>query len=72
MQKIALTVLALTSAAAASGIMIWATPKQSVLAFVGWMIFFLAIQSPVFLSLTANKNCADWLIRFVGKKMNRE
>ena len=71
-QKLTLTVLALTSAATASGIMIWLSPKQSILAFVGWIIFFLAIQSPIFLSQSASNNCADWLTRVVGKKMNRK
>ncbi len=42
----------------ASALMIFFTPKQTPLAFVGWMIFFAAIAFPtVFLSEKSNLRC---------------
>jgi len=48
----------------ASAIMIKFTPNASWLAFVGWTIFFLAVQSPIFLLLqNSQPNCTAWLTR---------
>lgn len=37
------------------------TPGQSWTAFAGWVIFFIAIQSPwIFFTNSKNYNCLNW------------
>ncbi len=67
--KLLITV-ALASAAAllASALMLKFTPNDSWAAFVGWTIFFLAIQSPMFLAAqTSRGSCTAWLTRHRNK-----
>jgi hypothetical protein len=48
----------------ASAIMLMVTPNDSWLAFTGWAIFFLAMQSPFYLlSQSSKASCAAWLNR---------
>ena len=62
--KILYFALALASVLIASSIMMVVSPKQSVLAFVGWTIFFAAITFPAFmLSGNSNADCTAWLQR---------
>lgn len=60
--------LALAGALLASTAMLMFTTVQSWLAFVGWMVFFLALQSPFFFSSPGSReNCTAWLPRLRRK-----
>jgi hypothetical protein len=55
---------ALAASLLASAIMIKLTPNDSWMAFVGWTIFFLAVQSPIFLlPQNSSSDCTAWLTR---------
>ncbi len=56
--------LALTGAVLASALMLKFTANGSWLAFIGWVIFFVAIQSPMFIGAPSSQgSCAAWLAR---------
>ncbi|MFN0139755.1 MAG: hypothetical protein ACKVQW_06675 [Pyrinomonadaceae bacterium] len=48
----------------ASALMLKFTPNDSWLAFAGWMILFVAIQSPFLFIQSAQDGCTAWLARF--------
>ena len=56
--------IVLTGAVLASALMLKFTPNDSWLAFAGWIIFFVAIQSPFLLIQSAQDGCTAWLTRF--------
>lgn len=63
-QRLILAAFALAGALLASALMLMFTPNHSWLAFVGWVIFFLALQSPLFLASRASQeSCTAWLSR---------
>ena len=63
-KRIISVVFILAATLLASALMITFTLNDSWLAFVGWTIFFLAIQSPIFLlSQNWQVNCTTWLTR---------
>jgi hypothetical protein len=49
----------------ASAIMLKLSPNSSWLAFVGWAIFFVALQLPwLLVTPSAQSSCTAWLARF--------
>ena len=53
----------------ASAIMLRFTPNDSWLAFGGWVIFYLAVQTPLFLyTKKSQESCTAWLSRLLGKE----
>ncbi len=50
-QNIIPITLALAAALVASAVMLQVTPNSSWMAFTGWVIFFLSIQTPLFLNV---------------------
>jgi len=62
-QRLFVVALHLVAALVATGILL-AFSEQSWLASAGWMLFFLALQSPFFLgSQASQQNCTAWLSR---------
>jgi hypothetical protein len=61
-----LIIIAIVSAGAllASAVMVKFTPNASWLAFVGWTIFFVALQAPFLFLESAQNTCMAWLVRF--------
>jgi hypothetical protein len=56
--------IVLAGAMLASALMLKFTPNDSWLAFIGWIIFFVAIQSPFLFIRSARDGCTAWLARF--------
>ena len=56
--------IVLAGAMLASALMLKFTPDDSWLAFAGWIIFFVAIQSPFLFIQSAKDGCTAWLTRF--------
>lgn len=57
--------IVLAGALFASALMLKLSPNSSWLAFVGWAIFFAALQLPWFLvTPSAQSSCTAWLARF--------
>jgi hypothetical protein len=57
-------VAVLACAVFASALMLKVTPNDSWLAFVGWIIFFIAVQSPLFIFARSSQgSCTAWLSR---------
>lgn len=55
-------------AVAGSALMFVLTPGASWVAFVGWAVFFVAVQTPFLLSAQNSlASCAGWLTRLRGK-----
>ena len=48
----------------ASALMLKFTPNGSWLAFIGWIVFFLAIQIPLLFVRSTQGGCMAWLARF--------
>jgi hypothetical protein len=60
--------LVLAGVLIASSIMMAVTPQQSILAFIGWAIFFAAVIFPTFiLAGNSNADCTAWLQRIFKK-----
>jgi hypothetical protein len=60
--------MSLAGALLASALMIKVTPNDSWAAFAGWVIFFAALQSPLFMFRQSSwLSCAAWLTRLVRK-----
>jgi hypothetical protein len=58
-------VIVLAGALLASAIMLKLSPNSSWLAFVGWAIFFVALQLPwLLVTPSAQSSCTAWLARF--------
>jgi hypothetical protein len=57
-------VIVLAGAMLASALMLKFTPDGSWPAFIGWIIFFVAIQSPFLFIQSAQASCTAWLARF--------
>jgi hypothetical protein len=61
--------IVLAGALFASALMLKLSPNSSWLAFVGWAIFFAALQLPWLLVSPAGQNrCTAWLARFRGER----
>ena len=58
------TGIVLASALFASALMNKVSPNGSWLAFVGWALFFAALQLPWLFSSSAQNSCTAWLARF--------
>ena len=62
--------IVLAGAIVASALMVKFSPESGWLKFVAWMLFFVSIQTPVF--LLGNKqsagDCTAWLSRFRKKR----
>ncbi len=57
--------IVLAGALLASALMLKLSPNSSWLAFVGWAIFFTALQLPwLLVTPTAQSSCTAWLARF--------
>ncbi|MGI9066026.1 MAG: hypothetical protein ACR2HX_06435 [Pyrinomonadaceae bacterium] len=57
--------IVLTGALLASALMLKLSPNSSWLAFVGWVIFFAALQLPwLLVTPSAQSSCTAWLARF--------
>ena len=56
--------IVLAGALLASAVMVKFTPDASWLAFVGWTIFFVALQAPFLFIQSAQNSCMAWLVRF--------
>ena len=57
--------IVVTGAFLASAVMLKLSPNSSWLAFVGWSIFFVALQLPWLLTTSSTENsCTAWLARF--------
>ena len=54
----------LAGAMLASALMLKFTPNDSWLAFIGWIVFFVAIQVPFLFVRSAQDGCMAWLNRF--------
>lgn len=54
----------LAGAMAASAVMVKFTPDASWLAFIGWTVFFVAIQAPFLFLESVQNSCMAWLVRF--------
>ncbi len=54
----------LAGAMLASALMLKFTPNGSWLAFIGWIVFFVAIQVPFLFVRSAQDGCMAWLARF--------
>ncbi|HKY05437.1 MAG TPA: hypothetical protein VJQ56_11130 [Blastocatellia bacterium] len=48
----------------ASVLMTLFTEKTTVVAFIGWTIFFASIQATVFMTSDSGLSCTSWLKRF--------
>lgn len=59
--------IVLAGAVLASAIMLKFTPNDSWLAFIGWVIFFVAIQTPFLFTRSSQANCMAWLTRFLKR-----
>lgn len=58
----------MAGAMAASAVLIRVTPNASWLAFVGWGVFFVAIQLPIIMATQSPQwSCAAWLTRIRNK-----
>ncbi len=67
-QYLVMATVMLAAAVLASALMLKFSPGDSWLKFVGWVIFFTAIQSPTFLIFNSqNGNCTAWLSRLRKK-----
>ncbi len=59
----------IAAALLASAVMLRFTPNDSWLAFSGWVIFYLAIQMPLFLyTAKSQESCTAWLSRLSRKE----
>jgi hypothetical protein len=57
--------IVLAGALFASALMLEFSPNSSWLAFVGWAIFFVALQLPwLWVTPSAQRSCTAWLARF--------
>ena len=57
--------IVLAGAFLASAVMIKLSPNSSWLAFVGWAVFFAALQLPwLLVTPSAQSSCTAWLARF--------
>jgi hypothetical protein len=57
--------IVLAGALLASAIMVKLSPNSSWLAFIGWAIFFVALQLPwLLVTPSAQSSCTAWLARF--------
>ncbi len=57
--------IVLAGALLASALMLKLSPNSSWLAFVGWAIFFVALQLPwLLVTPSAQSSCTGWLARF--------
>jgi len=56
--------IVLAGAMLASAVMVKFTPNASWLAFIGWTIFFVALQAPFLFIQSAQNSCMAWLVRF--------
>ncbi len=56
--------IVLAGAMLASALMVKFTPNASWLAFIGWTIFFVALQAPFLFIQSAQNSCMAWLVRF--------
>jgi hypothetical protein len=57
--------IVLAGALFASALMLKLSPNSSWLAFVGWAIFFVALQLPwLLVTPSARSGCTAWLTRF--------
>lgn len=56
--------IVLAGAALASALILKFTPNESWLAFIGWIIFFVAIQVPFLFIQSSQDGCMAWLARF--------
>ena len=57
--------IVLTGALLASALMLKLSPNSSWLAFVGWVIFFAALQLPwLWVTPSTQSSCTAWLARF--------
>jgi len=57
--------IVLAGALLASAVMLKLSPNSSWLAFVGWAIFFAALQLPwLLVTPSAQSSCTAWLARF--------
>jgi len=66
--KIFYIALALAGAVLASSIMVYVSPKNSFLSFMGWIIFFIAIQAPLLFSRSSRQyNCSNWFRKAIRK-----
>jgi hypothetical protein len=65
MNKTSRTTMAFVLAGAilASALMQQFTPNDSWLAFIGWVVFFVAIQSPFLFIQSTRDGCMAWLAR---------
>ena len=48
----------------ASALMVKFTPNASWLVFIGWTLFFVALQAPFVFIQSAQNTCMAWLVRF--------
>lgn len=64
-RKLITVVIVLAGALFASALMLKLSPNSSWLAFLGWVIFFVALQLPwMLLTPSAQSSCTAWLARF--------
>jgi hypothetical protein len=56
--------IVLAGAIFASALMLKFTPNDSWLAFIGWVVFFVAIKSPFLFIQSSQVGCTAWLARF--------
>jgi hypothetical protein len=57
--------IVLAGALFASALMLQLSPNSSWLAYLGWAIFFVALQLPwLFVTPSAQSSCTAWLARF--------
>jgi hypothetical protein len=56
--------IVLAGAILASAVMVKFTPNASWLAFIGWAIFFVALQAPFLFIQSSQNTCMAWLVRF--------
>jgi len=62
--KLITIAIVLAGALLASAVMLKFTPNASWLAFIGWTIFFVALQAPFLFIQSAQNTCMAWLVRF--------
>lgn len=61
--------IVLAGAMLASALMLKLSPNSSWLAFVGWIIFFAALQLPMFMVTQSSQgSCTGWVTRFLRKE----
>lgn len=59
--KIERMLVAIAGAILSAVILVFLTPNSSFVAFLGWVVFFIAIQAPFFMSTRANPyDCRKW------------